>query len=137
MTPEQIALVQSSFAKVEPIAQTAADLFYSRLFEVEPGYRTLFPDDISEQKQKLMTMLAVAVNGLGRIEAIVPAVRKLGERHAGYGVTPDQYPAVGSALLWTLAQGLGEDFTPEVETAWIAAYSLLADTMVAGAEQTA
>lgn len=137
MTPEQIALVQSSFAKVEPIAQTAADLFYSRLFEVEPGYRTLFPDDISEQKQKLMTMLAVAVNGLDRIEAIAPAVRKLGERHAGYGVTPDQYPAVGSALLWTLAQGLGEDFTPEVETAWIAAYSLLADTMVAGAEQTA
>ena len=137
MTPEQIALVQSSFAKVEPIAQTAADLFYTRLFELEPGYRSLFPDDISEQKQKLMAMLAVAVKGLGQIEAIVPAVMKLGERHAGYGVTPDQYPAVGSALLWTLAQGLGDDFTPEVEAAWIAAYTMLADTMVAGAEQAA
>ena len=137
MTPEQIALVQSSFAKVEPIAQTAADLFYNRLFELEPGYRSLFPDDISEQKQKLMAMLAVAVKGLGQIEAIVPAVMKLGERHAGYGVTRDQYPTVGSALLWTLDQGLGDDFTPDVEAAWIAAYTVLADTMVAGKDKAA
>jgi hemoglobin-like flavoprotein len=118
MSPHQIALVQDSFRKVLPIAGAAADLFYGRLFQIAPEVRGMFPADLSEQKKKLMQMLAVAVGGLSKPEEIMPAVEGLGRRHAGYGVVPAHYGSVGAALLWTLAQGLGEAFTPEVEAAW-------------------
>jgi nitric oxide dioxygenase len=130
MTPQQIALVQVSFAKVVPIAGTAADLFYGRLFEIAPEIRALFPRDLTEQKKKLMAMLAMAVTGLSRFESLVPAVRALGERHAGYGVKVEHFTPVGAALLWTLAQGLGEEFTPQVEDAWATAYGLLSQAMI-------
>lgn len=137
MTPQQVSLVQDSFRKVVPIAGTAADLFYGRLFETAPEVRPLFPADLSEQKRKLIQMLAVAVNGLSRPEEIVPAVRDLGRRHAGYGVTEGHYAAVGAALLWTLRQGLGEAFTPEVERAWAETYDLLAGLMIVAQEAEA
>ena len=130
MTPQQVSLVQDSFRKVVPIAGTAADLFYGRLFETAPEVRPLFPADLSEQKRKLIQMLAVAVNGLSQPEEIVPAVRDLGRRHAGYGVTEGHYAAVGAALLWTLRQGLGEAFTQEVERAWAETYDLLSGLMI-------
>jgi hemoglobin-like flavoprotein len=129
MTPYQITLVQTSFAKVLPIAATAADLFYGRLFEIAPGVRGMFPDDMTEQKKKLMAMLGTAVGGLTRLDTLVPAVRALGERHAGYGVTAAQFAPVGAALLWTLEQGLREDFTPEVRQAWATVYDVLSSTM--------
>ena len=135
MTTEQINLVQRSFAKVAPIEETAARLFYGRLFEVNPELRPLFKSDMKEQGQKLMKMLAVAVDGLSRIEEIVPAVEDMGRRHAGYGVKDSHYGAVASALLWTLEQGLGPEFTPEVKEAWTAAYQVLAATMKNGAAQ--
>src|ERR671939_83937 len=129
MTPEQKTLVQESFAQVLPIADTAATLFYARLFELDPALRLLFPSDLTEQGRKLMTMLRVVVTGLSRMETIVPAVAALGRRHVAYGVTDAHYATVGAALLWTLAQGLGEGFTAETEAAWVAAYTLLAETM--------
>src|SRR5215213_629294 len=94
MHPIQIELVQSSFARVEPIADTAASLFYARLFELEPGLRLMFTGDINEQGKKLMTTLKVVVNGLTRLEALVPAVQALGRRHAGYGVADEHYDVV-------------------------------------------
>ena len=133
MTPEQIALVQTSFAQVVPIADTAATLFYRRLFELDPALRLLFPSDLTEQGRKLMTMLRVVVTGLSRLETIRPAVEALGRRHVAYGVTEAHYATVGAALLWTLAQGLGEAFTAETAAAWGAAYTLLAETMQAAA----
>ncbi len=129
MTPEQITLVQTSFQKVVPIAGTAADLFYDRLFEIAPPVRTLFPSDLTEQKVKLMAMLGTAVTNLHQLDTILPAVRALGERHKGYGVTADHYAPVGAALLWTLEKGLGPDFTPETKEAWTAAYTALAGVM--------
>jgi hemoglobin-like flavoprotein len=129
MTPEQITLVQTSFQKVVPIAGTAADLFYSRLFETAPQVRSLFPDDMTEQKKKLMAMLATAVTNLHRLDTILPAVKALGERHKGYGVAADQYAPVGAALLWTLEKGLGPDFTPETKAAWTEVYTALAGVM--------
>ncbi len=129
MTPDQIALVQQSFAHVLPIADTAAALFYTRLFELDPSLRTLFTGDMAEQGRKLMTMLSVAVKGLGRLEELVPAVQKLGARHVAYGVQDEHYATVGAALLWTLDQGLGARFTLEIRAAWAHAYTLLADTM--------
>ena len=129
MTPEQIALVQNSFKSVAPIASRAADLFYKRLFEIAPDVRSLFPADLSEQKIKLIGMLATAVNNLHRLDAILPAVRDLGSRHRGYGVTTEHYAPVGDALLWTLEQGLGPAFTSDVKVAWSEAYSTLAGAM--------
>ena len=130
MTPEKIALVQGSFAKVAPIAETAADIFYDRLFETAPEVRPLFPEIMTDQKKKLMQMLATAVNGLKDLDAIVPAVQQLGARHEAYGVKEEHYGAVGAALLFTLGKGLGDDFTPEVEEAWTETYGVLAGVMI-------
>jgi hemoglobin-like flavoprotein len=129
VTPQQIELVQTSFQKVVPIAGTAADLFYDRLFEIAPEVRSLFPDDLSEQKKKLMAMLGTAVTNLHQLETILPAVKDLGQRHKSYGVTAAQYAPVGAALLWTLEKGLGPDFTPDVKAAWTDTYTALAGVM--------
>ena len=129
MGPEQVKLVQSSFAAVLPIADEAGKLFYDRLFALDPALRPLFKGDMAEQSRTLMRMIAVAVNGLDRLDAIAPALKALGVRHAGYGVRDGHYATVGDALLWTLEQGLGERFTPDVAEAWGAAYGLLAQTM--------
>jgi hemoglobin-like flavoprotein len=137
MTPDQIKLVQTSFAQVAPIAATAADLFYGRLFEIAPQLRPMFPADLTEQKRKLMAMLGVAVSGLSHLDSILQAVRGLGRRHAGYGVKAEHYAPVGAALLWTLDKGLGTAFTAEVHEAWAMAYTVLSKTMIeaAGEEQ--
>ena len=129
MTPEQIQTVRTTFAAVAPIADQAGLMFYNRLFEIDPSLRPLFKGDIATQSRTLMNMIAVAVAGLDRLDTIVPAVQALGVRHAGYGVTPAHYGTVATALLWTLGQGLGDKYTPEVEAAWVAAYTLLATTM--------
>jgi hemoglobin-like flavoprotein len=134
MTPEQVKLVQDSFQKVVPIADKAADLFYDRLFAIAPEVRPLFPDDLSEQKKKLMQMLGTAIANLHQVEKILPAVEDLGKRHVAYGVTPKHYEPVGAALLWTLEQGLGPDFTPPVKDAWTQTYTTVAAVMTKAAE---
>lgn len=117
MTPEQVKLVKDSWAQVLPISEQAADLFYGRLFELNPAYRELFKGDMQSQGRMLMAMLNTAVNSLERLDDIVPAVQALGQRHVGYGVQEQDYDTVGAALLWTLGQGLGAAFTEELEQA--------------------
>jgi hemoglobin-like flavoprotein len=134
MNAHQIELVQTSFAQVEPIAVVAADLFYTRLFELDPSLKPMFHGDMTEQGKKLMTMLGVAVTNLTKPDVVLPALKMLGQRHAGYGVTEAHYATVGTALIWTLEKGLGEAFTPEVHEAWGAVYTLVADTMKAAAK---
>ncbi len=133
MTDEQIRLVQDSFQRVVPIADTAAQLFYARLFDLDPSLELLFKGDIREQGRKLMQMIGLAVKSLDRLEQILPAVQSLGARHVAYGVRERDYETVGQALLWTLRQGLGDAFTPEVETAWGEVYATLAAAMQSGA----
>ncbi|SFG88382.1 globin family protein [Methylobacterium gossipiicola] len=135
MTPEQITLVQDSFAKVRPIADTAADLFYGRLFEIAPAVRPMFPEDMREQKKKLMAMLSLAVTNLDKPDIVVPALQKLGRQHAAFGTEAAHYEPVGEALLWTLEQGLGPDFTPSVHEAWVETYGLVAGVMKAAAAE--
>jgi len=130
MTPDQVRLVQESWKKVVPIGDTAANLFYDRLFEIDPTARPLFrTETLPEQKRKLLLMLNTVVNGLSRPEDIVPAAEALARRHVGYGVTAPQYASVGEALLWTLERGLGPDWTEDTAGAWTAAYSLLSGVM--------
>jgi nitric oxide dioxygenase len=133
MTPEQVDLVQRSFAKVAPISEQAAVLFYDRLFDVAPSVKTMFPADMTEQRKKLMEALAVVVNGLGNLGAVLPAASALAKRHVNYGAKPEHYPVVGGALLWTLEKGLGEAWTPEVAEAWKAAYGTLSCYMISEA----
>jgi hemoglobin-like flavoprotein len=133
MTPDQVTLVQQSFARVAPISEAAAVLFYDRLFEVAPSVKPMFPADMTEQRKKLMATLAVVVGGLGNLESILPAASALAKRHIGYGAKAEHYPVVGGALLWTLEKGLGDGWTPEVADAWTAAYGTLSGFMIAEA----
>jgi len=133
MTGEQITLVQDSFQKLSPITDAAASLFYARLFDLDPALESLFKGDIVEQGRKLMQMIGVAVKSLDRLEQILPAVQNLGARHVAYGVREKDYETVGRALIWTLRKGLGDDFTPELEAAWVEVYSTLAGAMKAAA----
>ena len=135
MTPDQATLVMESWKKVTPIAGAAADLFYGKLFELDPSLRPMFPADLSDQKKKLMATIGFAVGCLSRLDTLVPVVRELGKRHAGYGVKDSHYDTVAAALLWTLEQGLGPDWTPETKDAWVTVYGVLASTMKAAAAE--
>jgi len=130
MTPDQVRLVQESFAKLVPIADQAASMFYERLFEIAPQVRAMFPPDMAEQQRKLMATLTIVVGGLSNLESILPAASSLATRHVAYGARPEQYPVVGAALLWTLEQGLGKEWNEEVADAWTAAYAMLSDFMI-------
>jgi hemoglobin-like flavoprotein len=130
MTPEQTKLVQESFAKVAPIADQAAVMFYDRLFEVAPAVKPLFRGDMAEQRRKLMATLAVVVKGLSDLPSILPAASALAKRHVGYGAKPEHYAVVGDTLLWTLARGLGPQWSPQLAAAWTAAYAALSGFMI-------
>lgn len=134
MSPNTIALVQSTWQQVVPIRATAAELFYGRLFDLDPGVKPLFKGDMKAQGEKLMTMIDVAVRGLTDLDRLVPAVQTMGRRHVGYGVRDEHYATVGQALLWTLKQGLGPSWTDEVAAAWTAVYGVLASTMQSAVE---
>lgn len=133
MNDMDIRLVQESFTKVEPIADTAAELFYDRLFELDGDLKPLFHSDLEEQGRLLMKMVGTAVDHLTDLDTLVPIVQRLGARHKIYGVAPSHYDTVGQALLWTLEQGLGDHFTPEVASAWANAYGLLSGVMMEAA----
>ena len=137
MNTHQIDLVQKTFADVKPIASAAAELFYARLFVLDPSLRVMFKGEMNKQGQMLMSMIGAAVAGLRNLETLAPVVRKLGARHVGYGVRTEHYATVGTALIWTLEKGLGEKFTPEVREAWTQAYTLLAEVMQLGALEEA
>jgi hemoglobin-like flavoprotein len=129
MTPEQVFLVQKSWRQVLPIADTAAELFYTKLFSMDASLKPLFKGDMKAQGRKLMAMIGAAVTGLSKLDEIVPAVQDLGRRHVKYGVKDAHYDTVAGALIWTLEQGLGEGFTPDVKGAWVSVYGVLAGTM--------
>ena len=133
MNEQKIKLVQDSFAQVAPIAPTAAELFYGQLFTLDPTLKPLFKGDMTEQGEKLMKMIAVAVNSLNDLDALVPALQDLAIRHVAYDVKAEDYDTVGQALLWTLEKGLGDAFTPEVKEAWTETYVLMSSTMIAAA----
>ena len=134
MNTQQIELVQASFEKVRPIADQAAETFYQRLFEIAPQYRHMFKSDMKKQGAMLMSTLGLAVGSLNNLEKILPAVRSLGRRHAGYGVTAQDYQPVAEAFLWTLEYYLGDAFTPELQEAWVIAYTTLAGVMIEASE---
>jgi hemoglobin-like flavoprotein len=134
MRQSHIDIVQTSFARIAPMQDRVAEMFYTNLFELDPALRPLFRGDLREQGRKLMTALTLVVEGLKDRRRILPALHSLGQRHVSYGVLPEQYATVGKALLATLEQGFGDEFTPELREAWGAAYALVAATMIEGAD---
>jgi hemoglobin-like flavoprotein len=137
MTTNTVSLVKNSWDKVKPISDKAAGLFYGRLFEIYPEVKPLFTGDMQQQGRKLMAMINTAVNALDNLEPVIPAIKDMGARHAGYGVSDEDYDKVADALLWTLDKGLGGEFTPEVKDAWVTVYTTLANTMKAGVAEKA
>jgi len=129
MTPDTIATVKRTWSQVAPMKQAAGAMFYDRLFDRHPELEPMFTGDMQAQAEKLMRMVDTAVNALDRLDRVAPAIEKLGVRHHDYGVRPEHYDQVGAALLWPLRQGLGDEFTPEVEAAWGEVYAVLAETM--------
>lgn len=139
-------VIRRSWRLVVPIAETAADLFYRRVFEVAPEYRGLFPPDLAGQKRKLIKMLAFVVQAMDwsgdqwrdRVDPnddLMLVVLALGRRHAElYRIPQSSYAVIGDALLWTLDYGLGDAFTPTVRTVWTKLYGLVAQTMRMGAQ---
>ncbi|MEM8699169.1 MAG: globin family protein [Pseudomonadota bacterium] len=137
MTPEKVKLVQDSFTKVAPIADTAADIFYDRLFEIAPEVRPLFAADMSRQKEVLMQTLGTAVQNLHQVDTILPVVKDLGVRHVGYGVKDEHYDTVGAALLYTLEKGLGDAWNDDLKEAWTETYVTVATVMKDAAAEAA
>lgn len=130
MNREQKDVIRETWALVMPIADTAATLFYDRLFETDPTTRPLFQDDgMAEQRRKLMQTLDQLVHGLDDLETLTPTIEDLGRRHVHYGVRDAHYDSVGAALLWTLEQGLGAHWSPEAHDAWSTVYGLTAGIM--------
>lgn len=132
-----IKSVKDSWELAKPIAEKAAELFYGKLFELDPELKPLFKGDMKEQGAKLMKMINTAVNSLDRLGEIVPAVQDLGRRHIKYGIKDADYDVVGEALIWTLDAGLGDAFTEEVKAAWLETYTILATTMKGAAAEAA
>ena len=137
MNVQQIHLVRSTFALIQPIASDAAALFYDNLFRADPSLRLLFKGDMTHQGQRLMAMIGSALQLLDRPAALLPVLRSLGARHAGYQVREQHYDTVGAALIQTLEQGLGAAFTAEARAAWVDLYAVIASTMLEGAREPA
>jgi len=139
MTPEQVTAVKSTWESVKPISEKAAELFYGKLFELDPSLKPLFKTgDMKEQGRKLMATIGVAVSSLDRLDEILSTVQALGNKHTHQYKVPDSsYKTVGQALLWTLGQGLGDAFTDDVKEAWTLTYTTLADVMIAAGKEPA
>jgi hemoglobin-like flavoprotein/uncharacterized protein YjiS (DUF1127 family) len=138
VNPQSKRLVKESWRQVAPIADAAAEMFYQRLFEIDPATRKLFrTTGMAEQRRKVVQALTLAIEGLDNLDALLPAIRDLGRRHHHYGVDDKHYESVGVALLWTLQQGLGTAWTPAVASAWSEIYALLSDAMREAAREAA
>jgi hemoglobin-like flavoprotein len=137
MTPEQIRLVRDSFPGIAELSRPIALLFYGRLFEVAPEVQPMFKQDIAVQGRKLMEMLTALVTNLDQFEEMEPALKALGQRHAGYGVQPDHYPMVAAALIWAFGLALEGEFSPDLKAAWLAVIEAVAAVMKSGAASLA
>jgi hemoglobin-like flavoprotein len=132
--PDTIFLVQSSFDRISARSREFGERFYANLFKANPELLTLFTNDSTAQTKMFVSMLSSLVKGLNRMQEIVGGLRELGKRHRDYKVAPAHYDKVLHALLWTLEEFLGEDFTPEIRHAWITVYGMTAETMIDAAE---
>ena len=129
--------LETSFDLIAPRGDELMDAFYARLFAAAPAVRPLFPQDMKRQKTMLLAALVLLRKSLRDLDGIVPTLRSLGARHVAYGAEPEHYPVVGETLIASMAAVAGEAWLPEYETAWSAAFDVVASTMIAGAAEAA
>jgi methyl-accepting chemotaxis protein len=127
--------LETSFDLVAPRGDELMDEFYARLFAAAPAVRPLFPADLKKQKSMLLGALVLLRKSLRNLDAIVPTLRNLGARHVAYGARPEHYPVVGATLIASLAAVAGDAWKPEHESAWGAAFEVVAATMLEGAAE--
>ncbi|WP_424970297.1 globin domain-containing protein [Dinoroseobacter sp. S76] len=130
MTPAEIRLIQTSFAKVFPLKAKFGMMFYTRLFEMDPVIKGMFSTSIARQSEMLMQALALIVRGLRTDGALPPKALEMAARHGRYGVTEQHYQKMGEALIWSLSETLGDAFDASTEAAWRNAYDRLSTTMI-------
>ena len=136
MTQKQVELVKATWtlvATMDPVV--VGGLFYNRLFEIAPQVKHMFRGEMPEQSRKLMGMIGYVIAKLDKLDDIIGEVGRLAQRHNGYGVKPEHYTIVGSALIWTLEKGLGEVWDEQVKTAWVECYTILSDAMINAAAE--
>lgn len=136
MSPQQIKLVKETWGFIIAKSDKAGDLFYTRLFEVAPGVKPLFKNDIRLQARKLMAMVTYIVTKLDKLDVILPEIKSLAQRHKKYGAMKDHYAVVGECLIHTLKTGMGDRWNAEIEAAWIAVYKVLAAAMIEGQDSS-
>jgi hemoglobin-like flavoprotein len=129
MTQDDIALVQQSWRTIEPVKRITAELFYVKLFELDPALRLFLGDDLQSSSRRFMQLMDATVRGLDRADVLLPAIRELGIRHPRFGDSDLHHATIAAALLWTLEKGLRADFTPEIRSAWIKTYGVLSQTL--------
>jgi hemoglobin-like flavoprotein len=134
MTDLKILAVKNTWSYIIFQAEEVGQLFYNKLFELDPSLRQLFRGNIEQQGKKLMDMLTMIISRLQRLEDIEKEVKALGHRHVGYGTKPEHYQSVGKALLWALENSLEEQWNEETRQAWTEAYNVMANTMLEGAK---
>jgi hemoglobin-like flavoprotein len=127
--------LETSFDLLAPRGEELMDEFYSRLFAAAPAVRPLFPTDMQRQKVMLLGALVLLRKSLRDLDSIVPKLRELGARHVGYGARPEHYPLVGATLIDAMAALAQDDWKPDYEQAWSAAFEIVAATMLEGATQ--
>jgi hemoglobin-like flavoprotein len=137
MTPKQIQLIEDSWDFVILNTENAGLIFYGKLFELDPSLRSLFKEDITEQSQKLISLITFAVSKLDNLGEIINDVKALGQRHFKYNVKPEHYNAVGAALLVTLESALGNQWDEEMKQAWTAVYTVLSQVMIDATKEVA
>lgn len=129
MTSEDISLVQTSWRKVEPVKEIAAELFYAKLFELDPLLRAICSDDVKSRQTRFTQVLSATVRGLARYDMLLPAVRQFGMRHPLPGEIDHHHANVATALLWMLEKALRKDFTADVRAAWVRIWDALSQTI--------
>jgi hemoglobin-like flavoprotein len=138
MTSEQIAIVRKTWARIAPVTDRVAALFYERLFELDPGARGLFgTTDLRDHGRKLTQRLAAILDLLDRPDELLTAVGELGRRHAMHGVGWRHYGMAADALFTALECCLGPGFNPDARAAWSLAYWTVARAMQRAAAQVA
>jgi hemoglobin-like flavoprotein len=132
LTPEAIQAVRAGFARIAPIREEIGGLFYGKLFEMDPGLRPLFGDNLEAQSRMLMTAIQMVIDSLDSPENVARHLSEVGRRHGAYGAQMRDFDTFGAALIWSLQQGLGPDYTPQFETGWVGAFDLIRNVMRGG-----
>ncbi|TLV02206.1 globin domain-containing protein [Dyadobacter luticola] len=133
MTSRKILIIKTTWSYAIGLPEMTGELFYERLFELDPSLQAMFPPDMEQQNRKLIDMITYMVSHLQAMENVQRDIDAMAARHAGYGVRPEHYKTVGDALKWVLEQRLGDQWDEETREAWTELYDIWSTSMIRAA----